>query len=1171
MPTTRRKAALRRAEGLPPSPQNEDDIPRELRGPQRRKKRTNRSTRSTAPSESEEDPAPQQDQGAPAQALREGNAGGYIRDNTSEQQAFLSENPSQSSELQSERLNEAQEHRGSNEATTALQDLPEGLPVESVPTPPHSPTLPNSLPVTPSQSTASTFRSILSKDRSTQGDMPGAQPAVKQATATVSVSTQTDGQVAATASAMSLRASTGRTRPSMHTATTQTSPITLRTSPETTEPCTRTASVQTDAPEDRFRSMGLYTFRSELSAPPESCSITLHLGDEREIRISKTSAAALDRIRDVLHDRDLVFERNWLTPEEAAAESAAAVALAAQEAEAATKEPRSSANRKRDMTNDETSNARWRCIDPATSPTPLSTLSPNPFRLRSRLRRNGGVLGRSQSSRSSMPSVVSSTNQLAAADSTVRYGRDGNLRLLGTPRGSHQENGSNAEDSVAVAVTTGNDSDDEGDSDSILEWPQDAPYWSIDRHPMNQAVNTSSQAAATEPEPDSRQTEHPSEEPTTPTVETLQPSGWRIGSIFSTARRFIPGIRQQQVPPTAPQTIRPATRTQDMVNSQSAEGSHREAQTEPRRQDRGADQAHTEPTSNFAQRLRDSRATMQKGFRTKENIEEIKKVKAEKEKLKAEWAKLEEERRITEQERKDVEDAHRAAYASHQPGSKRRLIPSPRVIPNPKGVSYGLDPAYFVSSDEDEEPQTSPTRTYRMRKARRVHGPDRSQPDKDRGLNDKDSLFSHSARTSSNDQALQYHGSLFSDSQPNAFQLHAARNKARKEASKGSNSTSSEIDTSSFNHKGHFQVPLSPSSSEEDEAEDGTSEQTPSEEQPAPSSPDKGTDGGLDSVAQDTGTQGSSATAAAASSMETGFIQLERPATPEQAPRAVRFANGIDPSKTLERSRQMLRDQVALQGGKSIPSPQDIANNPRKLQLTKPSAQAPTTQSSAPERPSFVQQEYPGKSRGPVEESFLIETNARTAEDDFSIRGAADRTPPKSPARLLAETLPTVYGSIDKLQAYKDFQQEMDPRVKEALESSWEDGDDEESAKAFKSALAAFRASEQPEIETPAVPTTTRPNDNAEPFVDDVDDDSALFYSDDDKKDDQTHGSAGRILSAAQPEAAGDQSLDSAVAALLDSSWTPEDEAYASDEFKENWATHKELNAVTPEPGPTTA
>ncbi|KAL8719769.1 MAG: hypothetical protein Q9225_003257 [Loekoesia sp. 1 TL-2023] len=1151
--STRHKAALRRAEGLPPSPQNEDDLPRELRGPQRRQRKAARPNRWAVTPESEEDIASKQDQGATAQALREGNAGGYVMHNTSEQQDSLPELQPLSPDSQPEQDIGTHEHHDSQEGTPSSGILPTSVPVETVHTPPHSPTF--STLSTPQL--LSTFNFLSNKEVAQRG-VRNMQPLEEQAAGAKSVSTQVDGQFAAM-------------RPS----------ITARTSPKNLRSLMRTTSAQTDAPVDRFRPLGLDDFRSELAVPPESCSVILHLDADREIRISKVSSAAVDEIKNILQNHQFVYERNWLTSEEAAAELAV-------EAE---KHPQSSNKRKRDdATDDTTRNAQRRRIEATSTPTPTARSTPGPFRLRSRLRMKAGSSSQSQAARSPLRRDLSPANPSTATNTMVNYGQDGSLQLLGSTSEIRQQNGSKGGKSVPEVAATSNDSDDEGESEGILLFPNLA---SANRamfgDSLGQETNTSTQALVIASEPPTSDTQGnqsgatdqtPGDRPTVPEVETPQTSGWGFGSLFNTARRFIPGMRRQRAPFAAPRTNQPVVRDQQILDSHNSDMSQRGVQTEPRRQDQLSDTGTMDSVSNFAQRLRDSQSATQKTFRTKENIEEIKKMKTEKERLKAEWAKLEEERRITEQERKDVEDAHRAAYASQRPGSKRRLRPSPRVIPNPKGVSYGLDPTYFDSSDEDEEP--SPSRTH-PRKARRFHGPDRSQTRKDDGPKDENTRLIEGFHPPSGTQALQYRGSRFSDSPPNVFSLSTARSDNKKRAAKDANPTGRRLDDPGFNRMGHFQVPLSPSSSEEDETEDQTEEatgeapaKTPTVEKSVSPPSEKDTSGG----------QASDNSAAAASPIIATPAPSQLPTTPapKQEARAVRFTKDNDPSKTLEQSRQNLRAQLLKKGGKSVLSPKDIPSSPIKTQTSSQASRAPIPNSGATGNSSNTQQKDSSNLRASDEESLFIQSSKeRSLEnsaglgaspdtrevrrstvqpapgDEYSIRGAASRGSPKSPQRLLAETLPSIHGSISKLHAYEDFQQDLDPAIREFLESSWEARDDEASANGFQSTFTAHHAPEQQEVQLQATPTVPK-TVNVGPFVDDLEDyedDDASLYGKDVEAGNEVHGSTGQALNAMQPNTVGNQNLDPGVAAFLNSEWTPDDEAYASDEFKENFTSRK--------------
>ncbi|KAL9001725.1 MAG: hypothetical protein Q9188_005304 [Gyalolechia gomerana] len=1187
--STRHKSALRRAEGHPPSPQNQGDLPRELRENSRRQRRVPRSkpsNRSTVTPDSEEDGRPKQDQVAAAQALREGNAGGYVVHNTSEQQSLLSEPQNSSSASQPKEAIGTHERRSSGEGTMAADIPPASTPGEAVHTPPHSPVFPNlSTP-----EILSTFN-ITSDSRLAQKGPRNEQPLEEQAARAKSVSTQTDGQFAPTAL-----------------------PTITRTSPITIRPPMRTASVQTDAPAERFRPLGLYDFRSELVDPPESCSITLHLSAEREIRISKVSSAAIHEIKNILHNRQFTYERNWLTSEEAAAVSATAAAVAKAEAEAAEKQHQSSNKRKRDDETDTSHNAQRRRIDSTATPTPMSTSTSKALRLRSRFRFKGRSSSQFQAATSSPRPLPSPTNPSKPAPSTVNYGRDGSLQLLGEARNIRPQNGFRNGNSVNQLATTTNDSDDEGESEGILLFPNlasanramfgDLPdlgpdtsaQTSVNAHePLNNSTH------ATPPRP----TDQPLDgEPTTSQVETPRTSNWGLGMLFNTARRFIPSIRGQRAPFAAPQTNRPVVRTQNTLDRPDATSSQRDAQTEPRRQDQRADGGATESTSNFAQRLRDSHSATQKTFRTKENIEEIKKLKAEKEKLKAEWRRLEEERKITEQERQDVEDAHRAAYAGQQPGSKRPLRISPRVIPNPKGVSYGLDPAYFDSSDEEEE--SSPSR-FHPRKARRIHGPDRSQDKEDSGLNDQNAPFAGGLPDSSSSEALHYRGSHFSDSPPNVFSVSTASPDNRGHASKDASSTGLRINDPGFNRMGHFSVPLSPSSSEEDETEEAYLETPTREPSVSPlSEKDK------------SGSQISDDAAATASTSKTDALPSQPPVTPgpQQGAREVRFGKLNDPGKTLEQSRRELRAKLVGKGGKSVLSPKDIAASPLKLKSSSRTSKTPMADSSVPGSTSSVEQKRSSKRRSSKDKSPISpsgkDTKSQTPvssgvksdsqpstksgeEEGFSIRGAASRGVKRSPQRLPAETLPSVHSNVSQLHAFKDFQSKMDPTVRDYLESSWQVPDDEASANTFQSALTAHRVAEQHEVQPQATSTapetlsaepsiddledhedddassTTPKTLNSEPSVDDLEDyedDSASFHGDvkAPAAASEMSENTNRALNAAQPNTVGNQILDPAVAAFLNSQWTSKDEYYAIGEFMNHYTSHKESKDAAENP-----
>ncbi|KAI4186378.1 MAG: hypothetical protein L6R41_003534 [Letrouitia leprolyta] len=1165
--STRHKSALRRAEGHPLSPQNEDDLPRELRANTRRTRkapRTNRSTRSTRSTvtpDTDEDGPPKQDQ--VAQVLREGNAGGYVVHNTSEQQSPLlgsfPEPQDPSSASQPEEAAGTHERRSFAEGTTAAEIPPASTADEVVHTPPHSPIFPN---VTTSE-LLSTFKTS-PKSRLAQNSPRHRQPPEGQAAPAKPVSTQTDGQVAP----LNL-------------------PIITRTSPITIRPQMCTASVQTDAPADRFWPMGLFDFRGELVDIPESCSITLHLSAERETRISKVSSAAIHEIKNVLHNQEFTYERNWLTSEEAAAVSAAAAAVAKAEAEEAEKQRQLSNKRRRDDETDINRNAQRRRLNSDASPTPMQTSTVNSLRLRSRLRFKARSSSQSQMVPLSPHQAFPSTDPSSPAPSTVNYRRDGSLQLIGGTRRVPPQNGLSAGNSVNQGTTTTNDSDNEGESEGILLFPNMA---SANRAMFGDnpglGPDTSAQSSANTYEPSSSRTQvtpPPNDrgldsEPTASLVETPQTGGWGLGSLFKTARRFIPGIRGQRTQLAAPQTNAPMVCTQNTLNVQDAADSQRGAVTEPRQQDQRADTAATEPTSNFAQRLRESQAASQKTFRTKENIEEIKRMKVEKDRLQAEWARLEEERKVTEQERQDVEDAHRAAYADQQPGSKRPHRISPRVIPNPKGVSYGLDPAYFDSSDEEEEP--TPLR-FRPRKVRRVDNKDLSGGD-----------------------ALHYRGSRFSDSPPNVFSVSTAKDDKGTVASQDTSPPGLRMDDPGFNHMGHFSVPLSSSSSEEESEDEAevVSPEVRAEKQDV-STPSKKARSGRQISAEATAAKSSSKSvvpplekdksspvsdrpSTKESSGKTNAFLSQPPMTPasQQAGAEGRPGKHLDASKTLEQRRQDLRAKLAGKSGKSVLSPKDIANASLKIKSPSKGSSTSKEQRTSSKRHSSMEksptsgtgssasgntsnkEQKKSSQRRPSQEQSPVPSS----DEGFSIRGAASHAAKKSPQRLLAETLPSIYSSVSHLHAYQDFQPKLDTMIKDYLESSWKNRDDGASIDAFESAFAAYRVPEQQAVQPQATPTVPK-TVSSEPSEDDSEgyennDDAPAApktanaeSSADDLEDneDEEPAAAGEVF--AELTAVGGQSMDPAVMAFLSSQWTSNDELYAQGNFDDQYKESKDI------------
>ncbi|KAL8691605.1 MAG: hypothetical protein Q9218_003200 [Villophora microphyllina] len=1174
MPITRRAARIRLDQGILPSPQS--DLPRELGGTQRRKKKETRSTRATVTPESDGDLAARPNQDISAHALREGNAGGYVESAPStrsirEQQDSLP--VLETHDMASRTSNTvAPSHQSGFEAAAAAVGIFRGsppvarfIPPEIIHTPPHSPTF---VPSSITQTVRDT--PPLVDDQAAQSGASHVQSTVEQPTQAQPVSPKTDGQKAAVVSPTTVCHSSSQTKASPITTDNtssqkRASPITMRDASTSTETTSRDISVQTTVSANSFRPMGLYGFRSELALPPRICSLTIHLGHDKEVRISNVPAEAMHELAGILHNHHSLFERNWLTHSEEAAAAAAAQ-----------NPPPSATKRKREEQVDNPQSAQRRRIEVEPEPEPESTPTPTPpnqsLRKGSRRLRQMALKNPRPNTSQWQPASID-TIVLTGDDTTAQYSRTGELRLLGpAPDYSQNDNidsGSPVRGGAAAAKLKG------AEYGSSTEGLSSA-----------QATSQTSQ------------------------TQTPEPSSWRLGSFFNTAKRFIPGIRREANPIPAPQTIRPSAHT-ELSNDSNMDALQRVAQTEPRRQDQRSMQVNTEARSNFAQRLRDSQESSKKSFRNKESVAELRKLRAEKERIRAEWAELEEERRVTEQEKKDVEEAHRAVYAAQKTGSKRPAI-SPRVIPNPPGVSYGLDSAYFdySSSEDEDEEEASPSAKQPPLKVRRTQGPDTPQTDKSKNMRGNAGISTdYDATKTPNNEALHYSGSRFSDSPPNVFDRSQARSSEgnrgprRQEFLKelvNADGTVFRLSDPGFNHSGHFEVPWSPDSSDEDEEENSTQETPIQEQSLSPSfaqqvrnSQDQDRAAAISaSAGSSTQTmqpttvpvteQPSLATILQSAAASATVTQPFATPAPKQAPPVTAMGRNAEASKTLERNRQMLRAQLAEKSGRSVLSPKDILASPTKGSLPSESVRTSFSQPANPAR-AFEIQSRNGAAGGQTgsslftasEDKGLQTTNILGSStqpqerDEFSILGAAGRASPespelpKSPGRILAETLPSIHNRVSGLKAYSEYEQTMDPKVKEVLEAAWAAGDEEASSSAFRTPFTAFVSSQQAEASLQAKQPSLQSQQQG-PSADDGSDDhdDALFYGNDTPKGNKAPEGAVAVMKMTGMNFNSNYQMDPSVAAYLESQWTPEDEAYASGEFKGDYAGHKRGEAA---------
>ncbi len=179
-----------------------------------------------------------------------------------------------------------------------------------------------------------------------------------------------------------------------------------------------------------------------------------------------------------------------------------------------------------------------------------------------------------------------------------------------------------------------------------------------------------------------------------PVPQSLR-SPWRIGGwIRSSAhsmRKFIPGFNLlSPVPEQSPASLRTAPVSPNAIKDR-------------------------------RRRSKDLSSRSKKSFRTREHVQSVRTKHVERAAARAQVkaAKEEEDRKA-----KALKEGQRKSEMATNPGQKRKRVPSPDTIPNPKGCSFGLDLDYFGydSSDEDEEPVITPSK--QPNKVRRTSGPE---------------------------------------------------------------------------------------------------------------------------------------------------------------------------------------------------------------------------------------------------------------------------------------------------------------------------------------------------------------------------------------------------------------------------------------------------------------
>ena len=196
--------------------------------------------------------------------------------------------------------------------------------------------------------------------------------------------------------------------------------------------------------------------------------------------------------------------------------------------------------------------------------------------------------------------------------------------------------------------------------------------------------------------------------------ETPRARGWGLSKFLPSARsvtKYIPFSSRRTIPtpqhqPAQPQQIAQTEPRTKAVSFQAQPESPIAASVA------GPGHRHHQSTSN------------QQRLLTKGASEEEKRIKQLRAKLRKEMVAFEKQKKDFESSKKDNAEQQKLAEIAQTPGTKRKRMPSPDIIPLPASGGYGIVDEYFVvdsSSDEEEDAaaaQETPTKPRPSKKAR---------------------------------------------------------------------------------------------------------------------------------------------------------------------------------------------------------------------------------------------------------------------------------------------------------------------------------------------------------------------------------------------------------------------------------------------------------------------
>lgn len=319
-----------------------------------------------------------------------------------------------------------------------------------------------------------------------------------------------------------------------------------------------------------------------------------------------------------------------------------------------------------------------------------------------------------------------------------RYGPNGNLQLGLVPISISSEEGSKAlyQPSPPVSPPVEEKSVDdrlvEEQNGQATEQPKEAASSNHEPAPGVVEENAATGNVSTHPP-----IAAPSQLGHGSAIETPRRSGWGLGSFMNTARRYIPlptlGRRVEPMAPlaenpvTAPSLVSasPSTST-GIVLGPVLTGPNADSQNAATLDAPAIDTT----TATKSREHRDDHERRRRKHREHPQNKSPKKGNRARNRAQSDGRRQIEHGSLRSQahskEARAREDFRREAEMATTPGTKRKRLPSPDTIPNPRGCSYGMDLDYFeyVSSDEDEIVDT-PTKP-RPAKSRRISKPDDS-------------------------------------------------------------------------------------------------------------------------------------------------------------------------------------------------------------------------------------------------------------------------------------------------------------------------------------------------------------------------------------------------------------------------------------------------------------